>query len=365
MCSEGSVSAKEARLTRYQPGSLGELWAIAWPLMLASFSGSCMTFIDRAILARYQTEAFVACSTAQPWIWTVSTILHSFLVITEIFVGRFNGAREYKKIGPIIWQMLIIALSSEIFLIPLALNADCLLASTVKEYAFPYLRLVLLSIPFDSAAFGVLGAFFVGRGETKQIPIILLCSGILNIILDVWFVFGGLGLPSMGVEGAALATNFAHILSFLIFFVLFIQKRYHGKYAVASFKWSWSFFKQCFNFGMPNAIGNAFRMIGLSLSQQILALHTPSVIFTAYSIAFTVFSFMFFVTDGIAKGVGTLSSNFIGAEQPQLIGSVFRKTCCLVSIFAIFFFTSFIFLTFSLLLVIMFILIVARFCLFA
>ena len=57
MVQEKSSSTKEARLTRYQPGSLGELWAISWPLMLASFSGCCMTFIDRAILARYQTEA--------------------------------------------------------------------------------------------------------------------------------------------------------------------------------------------------------------------------------------------------------------------------------------------------------------------
>ena len=46
---------------------------------------------------------------------------------------------------------------------------------------------------------------------------------------------------------------------------------------------------------------------------------------------------MFFVTDGIAKGVGTLSSNFIGAEQPQLIGSVFRKTFGLINIFACFY----------------------------
>ena len=134
---EATVDVKKVNLTRYTPGSFRELWAISWPLILTTFSGSCMTFIDRAILAHYKTEAFVACSTAQPWIWTVSTILHSFLVITEIFVGRFNGAREYKKIGPTIWQMLVIALSSEMILVPLALNADCLLASTVKEHGFP------------------------------------------------------------------------------------------------------------------------------------------------------------------------------------------------------------------------------------
>jgi len=337
MVQEKSSSTKGARLTRYQPGSLRELWAVSWPLMLASFSGSCMTFIDRAILARYQTEAFVACSAAQPWFWTIEGFLLSFVIVTEIFVGRFNGAREYKKIGPAVWQMAIFSLAAELFLLPIILNAHYLLADTVQTMALPYLQMLLITLPFDIAAFGAIGAFFVGRGDTKKIPIVLLICGCLNLILDIWFVFGGLGIPSMGIIGAALSTNIAHIFGFFIFLFLFLQKKYREKYAIGTFQWSWNFFKQCVNVGMPNAIGCFCLMTGWSLCYQLLALHTSSLMFTAYSIAFTIFNVMFFVMDGMSKAVGTLCSNFIGAEQPQLMRPVLKQSCQLTFFFALFF----------------------------
>ena len=337
MSSERSVSAKEARLTRYQPGSLGELWTISWPLMLASFSGSCMTFIDRAILARYQTEAFVACSAAQPWFWTIEGVLLAFVIVTEIFIGRFNGSREYKKIGPAVWQMVIFSFITEIFLIPIALNAHYLLANTVQTLALPYLKMLLVTLPFDIAAFGAIGAFFVGRGDTKKIPIVLFfCCG-LNIVLDFWFVFGGFGVPSMGIIGAALATNIAHVFGFLIFLFLFLRKKYREKYAIGSFQWSWNFFKQCIQVGTPNAMGCFCLMTGWSLCYQLLALHTSSLMFTAYSIAFTIFNVMFFVMDGMSKAVGTLCSNFIGAEQPTLMRAVLKQACHLTCFFALLF----------------------------
>lgn len=344
MSLEGIVVKKDFRLTRYRPGSLAELWAIAWPLILASFSGSCMTFIDRAILARYQTEAFVACSAAQPWFWTIEGVLLSFVIVTEIFIGRFNGACEYKKIGPVVWQMVIVSFITELFLFPIALNAHYLLADTVQSLALPYLQMLLLTLPFDIAAFGAIGAFFVGRGDTKKIPIILFICGGLNAILDIWFVFGGLGIPSMGIIGAALATNIAHIFGFFVFLYLFLRKKYREKYAIGRFQWSWKFFKQCVNVGMPNAINCFCLMTGWSFCYQLLALHTSALMFTAYSIAFTIFNIMFFVMDGLGKGVGTLCSNFIGAKQPLLMHDVLKRACQLTFFFAIFFL---IFLLFS------------------
>lgn len=335
--SSGPISAKESRLTHYLPGSLGELWAISWPLMLASFSGSCMTFIDRAILARYQTEAFVACSAAQPWFWTIEGVILSFVIVTEIFIGRFNGARDYKRMGPAVWQMVLFSFITEIFLIPIIFNAHHLLADTVQTLAVPYLQMLLLTLPFDIAAFGAIGAFFVGRGDTKKIPIVLLICGGVNAILDVWFVFGGLGLPSMGIIGAALATNIAHIFGFFVFLLLFLQKKYREKYAIGSFQWSWTFFKQCVDIGMPNAIGCFCLMTGWALCYQFLAQYTSLLIFTAYSIAFTIFNVMFFVMDGMGKGVGTLCSNFIGAEQPELMRAVLKQACRLTLFFALFF----------------------------
>ena len=326
------------RLTRYKAGTLQELFSIAWPLMLASFSGGFMTFVDRAILARYQSSAFDACSAAQPWFWTFEGILMAFVVCTEILVGRFNGSRLYRKIGPVIWQMVIISFATYIILIPIILNVRCLLANNIEAMGAPYLQLLLSTLPFEMAAFGAIGAFFVGRGETKKIPLVLLTVNSINGILDIWFIFGGFGIPSMGITGAALATNIANIFSFSIFLVLFLRKKYREKYAINSFSWSWDFLKECIHIGAPNAISCGILMGGWAMGYQFLSLELPWPLFEAYCIAFTIYNFVYFVMDGLGKGVGTLCSNFIGSGQPFLMGKVFRQACRLTYIFAVIFF---------------------------
>lgn len=335
---ENSLSVKtECRLTRYESGTLRELWTIAWPLMLASFSGSFMTFIDRAILARYQSSAFDACSAAQPWFWTFEGIFMSFIMCTEVFVGRFNGARLYRKIGPAVWQMVILSFLTYFILIPIIWNAHYLLADNIEEIGLPYLQLLLSTLPFEMAAFGAIGAFFVGRGETKKIPLVLLTVNFLNGILDVWFVFGGLGIPSLGIVGAALATNIANFCSFFIFLTLFLRKKYRSKYGINTLCWSWSFLKECIHIGMPNAATCGVLMGGWSMGYQFLSLELPLPLYKAYCISFTIYNFVFFVMDGTGKGVGTLCANFVGSNQPFLMGKVLKKACQLTYIFALLF----------------------------
>lgn len=332
-----TITPKEFRLTHHAAGTLRELWAISWPLMLASFSGSFMTFIDRAVLAQYQSEAFDACSAAQPWVWTFEGIFMSFIVCTEILIGRFNGARQYKRMGPAVWQMILISFLSFGILIPVALNAHCLLANNIRDLGLPYLQLLLLTLPFEMAAFGAIGAFFVGRGDTKKIPMVLITVSLINCVGDVWFVFGGLGIPSMGIIGAALATCLSHICSFVIFLVLFLQKKYQKKYATYTFHWSWDFLKQCLHIGMPNAISCGSLMIGWSICYQFFSLELPLPIYKAYCIAFTIYNFMFFVTDGMGKGVGILCSNFLGAREPIILEKVLKQVLRLTCIFSFFF----------------------------
>ena len=338
-----TVKTKELCLTRHRAGTLRELWAIAWPLMLASFSGTLMTFIDRVVLARYQSAAFDACAAAQPWYWTFESTLMAFVVCAEIIIGRFNGAKQYKKIGPAVWQMVTISFATSLMLYPLAHNAHYLLADNIEKLGLPYLQLLFLTLPFEMAAFGAIGAFFVGRGDTKKIPIVLLTESIINFVLDIWLVFGGLGVPALGIVGAALATNIAHICSFLIFLGLFLRKKYREKYAINTYYWSWDFLRQCFHIGMPNVVCCGVWMSGWALTYQFFSLKVPPYLYKAYCIAFTVYNFMFFVMDGLGKSVGTLCANFIGSHQRNMLGKVLKQSIWLTAIFSFVFFTLLLF----------------------
>ena len=175
----------------------------------------------------------------------------------------------------------------------------------------------------------------MGRGDTKKIPIVLLTASCINCICDIWFVFGGFGIPPLGIVGAALATNVSHIAAFLIFLVLFLRKKYREKYAINSFVWSWELLNKCVKIGMPNAISWGFYCGGWCVCYQFFSLNLSPEHYKAYCVAFTIYNFMFFVSDGLGKGVGTLCSNFLGAKQEYILGQTLKQACILTGLFAI------------------------------
>ncbi len=52
----------------------------------------------------------------------------------------------------------------------------------------------------------MLNAVLTGLGQTKPFRNFLTAGFLLNVGLDPWFIYGGLGLPAMGITGIALAT---------------------------------------------------------------------------------------------------------------------------------------------------------------
>jgi putative MATE family efflux protein len=61
----------------------------------------------------------------------------------------------------------------------------------------------------------ILNASLNAQGDTRTFRNLLIVGCLLNCVLDPWFMFGGLGLPSMGIRGLALATVFIQFLGFL------------------------------------------------------------------------------------------------------------------------------------------------------
>ena len=66
--------------------------------------------------------------------------------------------------------------------------------------------------------------FFVGIGETKVLTYNSLVMSVVNIVLDWALIFGNLGLPALGVKGAAIASVCAEGAS-LLFFITYIRLR--------------------------------------------------------------------------------------------------------------------------------------------
>ena len=83
------------------------------------------------------------------------------------------------------------------------------------DMGIEYLSIVMM------CSFGLFGQFFFERlltstGRTVFSMITQLCGAIVNIILDPIMIFGLLGMPAMGVAGAAIATVIGQCVAALV-----------------------------------------------------------------------------------------------------------------------------------------------------
>ncbi|PWU05404.1 MAG: hypothetical protein C5B43_03355 [Verrucomicrobia bacterium] len=324
---------QRGKLTRYPLGSLREIWAVAFPLMLMTFSNYTMLFADRMILSQYGMEAMNASAVASATYTIFMFGSFSLALIAEVFVGQYNGAGNYKKMGQPVWQMLWFALFSVIIFWPLALFLGEVLFTNPKTVlGIPYFKCLMFFGPVVPMI-GALEAFNVGRGKTLAITIIAIIANLTNIGLDYLLVFGFRDIvPSLGLSGAAIATGIAQSLQVVTLFVLFLRPKHRKEFGTGNFRFNKKAFFKCLKVGSPMAISHAVAIAAWALFNNVLA-ETSVVYMTTIVICQNYFFVFCFFTEGLGKAVTTIAANLIGAKKQELITKMLKSALRLHVIF--------------------------------
>lgn len=329
------MHSEQGKLTKYPIGSLRELWHIAAPLMIMTFSTYAMLFADRMILSRYGVEAMNASVVAGAIYAIFMFSALSLSLIAEVFVGQHNGANRLQRIGEPVWQMLWFALMTTAIFWPIGyFFGDILLTKEATSMGIPYFKWIMLFGP-AVPMIGALSAFNVGRGKTIAVTVIAALGNALNILLDYLFVFGVDGLiPSMGISGAAIATGIAQVSQVIVLFILFLKPKNRAKYGTADFRFKKKEFLNCIKIGGPNAVSFAMGIASWAFFSDLIAT-TGLVYMTALTICQNYFFLFCFISEGIGKAVTTITANLIGAKNITMITKLIRSAIGLHCIFIV------------------------------
>lgn len=304
-------------LTKHEEGSLRELWCLALPLMLSSFSVMSMVFIDRLLLAKYSIEALNAAVKATTMGWSIVCGWLALGGITEVFVAQYNGAGLKHRLGEPVWQMIWLSLSSIVIFLPLALwgvffiygfDADQLME---RQY-YQWMMIFGPSFPLYAA----LAGFFIGQGKTRLVMILAICANCLNALLDVVLIFGVEGwIPSLGIEGAAIATSSSNVFQAVVLAVIFLNKRHRENCGTGNYAINYQMIKQCIKIGLPNAVFVSVEVLGWAFFYAMMAAADETYI-TIAGICQSLAILFYFVSEGVNKAASAIAGNMIGADRP-------------------------------------------------
>ena len=162
--------------------SIPSILRIAFPLILSAFSMNLLFVVDRIILAKYSLEAMNGAMFGGTLVSTFNFILICIAGTTEIFVGQCNGAKEYRQIATSVWQMIYMSLIAAAIFFPIGHYAHYLnmMPAAFQGEGIPYQR-ILTYFCWAPAITSALVGFFVGRGRSKIVTLIVVVGNISNI----------------------------------------------------------------------------------------------------------------------------------------------------------------------------------------
>lgn len=308
-----------------RPAGLRDVLAIALPLVVSTSSWTIMHFVDRMFLMWHSSDEMAATMSAGMLHWSMISFPLGLVGYTNTFVAQYFGAQQEDRIGAALAQSLRLALwTAPLFLLAIPL-APLIFAAFGHDPGLASLETVYFQLLTFGAGAHLLSSsmssFFTGRGETRVVMLVTMGMAGMNIGLDWLLIFGwpALGIPEMGIQGAALATVISLWSAVLVYWVLVHTPENCREYNLVGARWPIDFplLDRLFRYGGPNGLtyfieGGSFTLFLLLMGQlgkQAMA---------ATTLAFNVNTIAFIPLIGVGIAVTTLVGQRLGENKPDL-----------------------------------------------
>ncbi len=184
---------------------------LALPIALQNMLVSSFTLIDTLMVGQLGDTELSAVGMAGQWSWLLQILLFGIVSAMSMFVSQYWGEKNidgiHKSYGIALTSGSVLAL---IFMLSAAIVPECVMMIFNRESAVvaagaSYLRIVAYSYP--AVMLGNIMFSLLRSTECVKIPMVISAiSTVLNAVFNYGLIFGKLGLPELGIEGAAIAT---------------------------------------------------------------------------------------------------------------------------------------------------------------
>ena len=315
------------------------------PIMLGQLGIIVVNFADNIMVGHHNTQELAAASFVNNFFNLAFIFGMGFSYGLTPIIGRLFAQGNREEAGATLKNSLVINLAIGILLslcmLFLLLNIDWLdQPKELYPYIRPYYILQLFSVIF-AMLFNAFKQFSDGTTDTLTPMYIMLSANIINIIGNYFLIYGHGGFPEMGLTGAGISTLFSRILTFALFFLLFLKRKKYAAYlkGFRSASVSKEKIASLTRLGLPVGFQMGVETASFSLSVIMMG-WIGSMALAAYQVAGVITTLGFMLYYGIGAAVSIRVSNFHGShnlrEIRRAVKAGFLIMLCSMSLFIIF-----------------------------
>ncbi|MBR7101402.1 MAG: MATE family efflux transporter [Clostridia bacterium] len=333
-----NANIKENKMGVAPVGNL--LFKMAIPMIISMLVQALYNIVDSIFVSEISEDALTAVSLAFP----LQTLMLAFGLGSSLgvntLISRSLGAKDRDSARK---------------------AANCGLFLAFCNYVFFAIAGLLLSRPFfamqtDSQAILNMGVSYAtvclvgsfglfeqlafekilqSTAKTSLSMITQLVGAVVNIILDPIFIFGWLGLPEMGVTGAAIATVLGQLVGALTGLIFCIKYNKEVPLNIKEIKFDKKIVKEIYRVGLPSIVMQSIgSVMTFGMNTILMGLtSTASAVFGAY---FKLQSFVFMPTFGLNNAMVPIISYNYGAKRKDRVNRTIKLTVWTAVIIMIF-----------------------------
>lgn len=304
--------------------------ALVIPMALQNLINTGITTADVVMLGKVGEDVLSGCSLAGQIQFILNLIFFGITSGATVLTAQYWGKGDRRTIEKVLGIALRVAfITAFVFTIatlcfPAQLMHIFTTEPQVIEEGVKYLKIVAYTYLLQAVTIVYLN--IMRSVERVVISTVVYCiSMLINIVGNAIFIFGLMGFPAMGIQGAATATLIARLVELVIVLVYAKWKNKDIKLHVSDI-WAKnpSLFRDFIKYSSPVIINELIWGAGFSANAAIIG-HLNSSAVAANSVAQVTRNLATVIVFGIANATSIMLGKVIGENKTELAEKYARR----------------------------------------
>lgn len=307
--------------------------SMSLPMVVSMMVASLYNIVDTYYVAKISENAMTALSLVFPAQNLINAVTIGFSIGANAVISYHLGAQEHQKANAAATQSIfynalhgIVLTIGCIAVMPFFLHlftAD----EQVIDMGLRYSRLAFAFAIFVAISMSM-EKIFQATGKMMMTMVCMMSGCVANILLDPILIFGWGPFPSMGIEGAALATGIGQILSLAIYIICYFTGRLPIRFCFHAGTFDRNLTRKMYSIGIPAALNLALPSLLISCLNIILSAYSQ-VYVLVLGVYYKLQTFLYLPANGIVQGMRPIIGYNFGARESARVEKIYRVSLAL------------------------------------